>query len=84
VRLGKEVQALPRSDGVNASESVAAATFYVALAATVGGAIVLARGAVERVVGGKRLGFVLLGIGLAGIAIAIAFYATGPRRMLPF
>ncbi len=75
---------MPRGDGVGASEGFAAAAFYVALAATVGGAMMLARGAVERATGGKRFAFVLLGIGLAGIAVSVVAYLTGPRRMLPF
>ncbi|MBD5634933.1 MAG: hypothetical protein IAI49_10680, partial [Candidatus Eremiobacteraeota bacterium] len=69
MRLREEVQALPRSDRVGASEGLAAGVFYVALALTVGGAVVLARGAVERRTTGNRLGFVLLGIGLAGIVV---------------
>ncbi len=69
---------------MNVSESVAAGLFYVASALAVGGAIVLARRAVERRNGGARLGIVLLCIGVAGLSASIAIYVTGPRRMLPF
>jgi hypothetical protein len=69
---------------MKATEGLAAALFYVGLALSVGGAIVLARRAVERRSGGGRLGIVLLAIGLAGLAISIGIYVTGPRRMLPF
>ncbi len=66
------------------SEGLAAGIFYVGLAALVGGAIVFARGAVERRVGGNRLAFALLAVGLVGIALSLGFYMIGPRRMLPF
>jgi hypothetical protein len=66
------------------NEGLAAGIFYVALAALVGGAIVFARGAVERREGGKRLALVLLCVGFAGIALSLGFYLMGPRRTLPF
>ncbi len=69
---------------MNATEGLAAALFYVGLALSVGGAIVLARRVVERRSGGSRLGLVLLAIGLVGLAISIGIYVAGPRRMLPF
>ncbi len=69
---------------MNASEGLAAALFYVGLALSVGGAIVLARRAVERRSGASRLGVALLAIGLVWLALSIGMYVTGPRRMLPF
>ncbi len=66
------------------SEGWAAGTFYVALAALVGGAIVFARGAVERRDGGRRFAFVLLAAGVLGIAVSLGIYSVGPRGMLPF
>jgi hypothetical protein len=66
-------------------DDIAPAIFYVALSATAGGAIVLARGAVEgSSAGRRRAGFALLGLGLAAILAAVVIYATGPRRVLPF
>jgi len=66
------------------SEGWAAGTFYVALAALVGGAIVFARGAVERRDAGRRFAFVLLAAGIFGLAVSLGVYVVGPRRMLPF
>ena len=66
------------------AESVAAAVFYVALASTVGGAIVLARGAVERRTSGNRLGTILVIVGIVCVVASLAVYMNGPRRMLPF
>ncbi len=66
------------------NEGLAAAIFYVALAALVSGAIVFARGAVERRNAGNRLAFVMLAVGIVGISISLGFYMMGPRRMLPF
>ncbi len=66
-------------------DDIAPAIFYAALAATAGGAIVLARGAVEgSSAGSRRAGFALVGLGLAAILAAVVIYATGPRRVLPF
>lgn len=66
-------------------DDIAPAIFYAALAATAGGAIVLARGAVEGgSAGSRRAGFALVGLGLAAILAAVVIYATGPRRVLPF
>ena len=69
---------------MSASEGVAAAVFYVALAATVGGAMTLARGAVERRSGPDRAGIVITLLGLIGVTISIGVYLAGPRRLLPF
>jgi hypothetical protein len=66
------------------NEGLAAGIFYVALAALVGGVIVLARGAVERNNRGNRLAIVMLAAGLVAIALSLGFYMMGPRRMLPF
>ncbi|MBD5604655.1 MAG: hypothetical protein IAI48_06135 [Candidatus Eremiobacteraeota bacterium] len=66
------------------AENFAAAIFYIALASTVGGAIVLARGAVERRTSGNRLGIILVVVGIACIGASLAAYMHGPRRMLPF
>lgn len=81
------LRACRRDRGVVASsvnEGVAAGAFYVALASTVGGSMILARAAVERRGSGRRLGLVLLGIGVAGIALSLLLYLSGPRRVLPF
>ncbi len=72
-----------RSEG-EVSEGLAAGTFYVGLAGTVAGAMILARGAVERRPAHDRRGLLLLGIGVLGIAISLLLYMTGPKRMLPF
>lgn len=69
---------------MNGAENVAAVAFYLGLGGTIGGAIMLARTAVERRASGNRVGIVLLVVGLAAIAGSIAVYLTGPRRMLPF
>ncbi len=66
------------------SEGLAAAIFYVALAALVGGVIVLARGAVERNDRRNRLAIVMIAAGLLAMAFSLGFYMMGPRRMLPF
>jgi hypothetical protein len=66
------------------SESLAAATFYVGLVGMVAGAIILARGAVERRPARDRLGLLLLGIGVLGIVVSLVVYMTGPKSMLPF
>jgi hypothetical protein len=66
------------------SEGWATGTFYVALAAFVGGAIVFARGAVERRDAGRRFALVLLAVGTFGIAVSLGIYVVGPRQMLPF
>jgi hypothetical protein len=65
------------------SEGWAAGTFYVALAALVSAAISFARGAVERRDAG-RFAFVLLAVGIFGLAVSLGLYIVGPRRMLPF
>ncbi len=67
---------------MTASESIAAIAFYAGLAAFAGGAIVGARGAVERKP--ARIAIPLLVLGALGIAAALLVYANGPRRMLPF
>jgi hypothetical protein len=83
VRFWQKVQALPRGRHVALSESAAAALFYVSLAAALGGAMLAARGAVERRSIDRR-GLLLLAVGGVGLAAALIAYALGPRRMLPF
>ena len=67
---------------MSALESIAAAAFYIGLIALCAGAVLGARGAVER----KRapLTIPLLAVGAIGIAAALVAYANGPRQMLPF
>jgi len=67
---------------MSASESVATIAFYVGLVALCAGAIIGARGAVERT--GARAALPLVIVGAVGIALALAVYAQGPRKMLPF
>jgi hypothetical protein len=55
----------------------------VSLALTLGGAMLAARAAVEQKRADRR-GIVLLAVGALGLVFALASYATGPRRMLPF
>ncbi len=83
---GRSVAVMPaaRANALGMDEGLAAGTFYAALAALVGGAIVFARGAVERRGAGNRLAFALLAVGIVGIATSLGFYLIGPRRMLPF
>jgi len=66
------------------NETLAAGAFYLGVAALVVGAIRAARSAIE---GPRRRGtpgFALIGAGIAGIAVAVAVFATGPRHVLPF
>jgi small neutral amino acid transporter SnatA (MarC family) len=65
-------------------EGVAAAIFYVSIAALIVGAMFYARGVIERGAGRDRRGLVLVLVGLTGIAISVAIYVVGPRKMLPF
>jgi hypothetical protein len=65
-------------------EGFAAAIFYVSIAALVGGAMFFARGAIERGAGRDRRALVLVVIGFAGIAVSVAMYVVGPRKILPF
>jgi len=81
----KGITPSPEIRKISILDDIAPAIFYAALAATAGGAIVLARGAVEGgSAGSRRAGFALVALGLAAILIAVLIYATGPRRVLPF
>lgn len=64
-------------------ETAAAILFYIALALLVWGAVRKARATIERHAGGP-LDNILLACGGAGLALAVAIFATGPRRLLPF
>lgn len=66
-------------------ETIAAIAFYLGVAALVVGAMLAARGAIERGRGGpnpRAIG--LIATGLVGIAVAVLIFATGPRGVLPF
>ena len=65
-------------------EGFAAAVFYVSIAALIGGAMFFARAVIERGAGRDQRGLVLVVVGLVGIAISVAMYVMGPRKMLPF
>jgi hypothetical protein len=66
-------------------EGVAAAIFYVSIAALIGGAMFFARGAIERAGATRdRRGLILVVVGLVGIVVSVAIYVVGPRKMLPF
>jgi hypothetical protein len=65
-------------------EGFAAAVFYVSIAVLIGGAMFFARGVIEGGTGRDRRGLVLVVVGLVGIAVSVAMYVVGPRKMLPF
>ncbi len=66
-------------------ETIAAIAFYLGVAALAVGAMLAARGAIERRGGGvDRRAIGLVALGLLGIAGAVVVFATGPRGVLPF
>ena len=66
-------------------ESIAAIVFYLGVAALAVGAIIAARGAVERRGASiDRRAIVLIALGFVGIVSAVVVFATGPRNVLPF
>ncbi|GAC1307675.1 MAG: hypothetical protein NVS2B3_13440 [Vulcanimicrobiaceae bacterium] len=65
-------------------ETVAAVAFYLGVGALVVGAMLSARQAIELRPGRSTPGLALVGIGAAGIAIAVFVFARGPRGVLPF
>ena len=66
-------------------ETIAAIVFYLGVAALAVGAMLAARGAIERRGAGvDRRGLLLVVLGLAGIVTAVVVFATGPRGVLPF
>jgi uncharacterized membrane protein HdeD (DUF308 family) len=67
---------------MHASETIAAAAFYLGLVTLCAGAILGARGAVEKKP--SRLTVPLLAVGALAIAGSLFAYAHGPRQMLPF
>lgn len=70
---------------MKAGETLSAIAFYLGVAALAVGAMLAARGTIEgrgRRPDGRALG--LIGIGFAGIALAVVVFATSPRGVLPF
>lgn len=66
-------------------ETFAAIAFYLGVAALAVGAMLAARGAIERRgTGPDRRAIGLIACGLAGIGLAVVIFATGPRGVLPF
>lgn len=68
---------------VPASDSIAAAAFYVGLTSGVAGAFVVARSVVEKRPG-RSAGLALLVLGAAVATVALVIYVRGPRTLLPF
>jgi hypothetical protein len=70
---------------VKNGETFAAIAFYLGVAALVVGAMLAARGAIEkRGVGVDRRVIGLIAGGFLGIGVAVAIFATGPHGVLPF
>lgn len=66
-------------------ETIAAIAFYLGVAALAIGAMLAARGAIERRGDGvDRRAIGLVVVGMVGIAGAVVVFATGPRGVLPF
>ena len=68
---------------MSSGDSVAAAIFYSALVLGVSGMVLAARSRIERDRTDRR-GLVIAGVAMLAICLSVAFYALGPRRVLPF